>query len=564
MIQTILRNGTIYTVEGAEWENRPAEAMALTEEGIIAAVGAEDDVLKLREEQTVVLDLERNTVLPGLIDSHAHMPGKAFAELFQINLFGVMDREPALVEIRTFIDRHPNYTSYFGMGFNMGMVDEEGKPPCAAWLDEICSDKPVQLSSYDMHSRWLNSKALEVCNITKDTPDPAMGHIHRDEWGNPTGLLTDCQSIPLMQMSFTREQCVQATTRFVKTMNAWGYTAINSIAPHQQTSPYIYQDVQANGDLTARITTAQFIRHTKAAEDLETLQGMKKDLDSDLIKVTTAKYLIDGVVEGYTAYLKEPYDEAAGLGADYNSYPEWTVKELAESFERVMNEGFSVHCHSIGDAATSMVLDALEEANAISNGATQGKGTYRNVITHLQLVDPSDISRMAQLGVIAAIQPFWHFKEPGFFNTVELIALGKDRAEKEYPAKSFVDAGILITASGDFPVSQENNPFYGIKAGVIRNLYNNEDFGKSISDPDDERFLLGKEERLTVPQMIEAYTINGAYQLFREDEIGSLIPGKKADYIVIDRDPLAIDVMDLDKIQLLQTVFNGKVVYDRT
>ena len=138
--------------------------------------------------------------------------------------------------------------------------------------------------------------------------------------------------------------------------------------------------------------------------------------------------------------------------------------------------------------------------------------------------------------------------------------LGKERAEKEYPAKSLAESGAVLTASGDYPVSPSNNPFHGIQAGVTRNIYN-DDYERELQGPDDERFLLGAHERLTLKQMIEAYTINGAYELFREDEIGSIEPGKKADLIVIDKDIFNIDVLDIHNIVVEQTIFNGNIVY---
>ena len=558
MIKKILKNATIYTVEGADWEHHPVQAMAVTEDGKIRAVGSEAEILKLAEDVTEIIDLEGRTVLPGFIDSHTHVPGKSLTELFQIDLFGIADKRKTIQAICSFLESHTDLEEYFGAGFNMGMVGEQNEAPCAAWLDEICSDKPIMLRSYDLHSIWFNTKAIQLCNIPKQTETPAGSRIHKDSEGNPTGLFTDCQSISFLQERYTDEQCKQAAEHYLRTMNAWGYTAINSIAPHQHLSPAIYREIQKTDKLTAHIATSLLIRHDNPEESLEKLKTLRDMINNEEIRVVTAKYLIDGVVEGNTAYLKEPYDEAAGLGKNYNAYPEWTCEKLEESFEAVLNAGFSIHCHSIGDASTSMVLDALETAQDRAERRDEG---FRSTITHLQLVDSEDIPRMKALGVIAAIQPFWHFKEPGFYSTVEIPALGEERAEREYPAKSFTDAGIIITASGDFPVSPENNPFYGIKAGVIRNIYCNDKFDESITDPDDERFLLGKEERLTVPQLIEAYTINGAYQMFRENEIGSLSPGKCADYIVLDRNPLTIDVMDLDQVTVLQTVLNGNTVF---
>lgn len=560
MCKRIYKNGNIYTVEGIGWEERPVQAVAVDENGYIIATGSNDEVCDMADDNTEIIDMQGRTMLPGLIDSHVHMPGTAYADLFNISLFGITEKEDTLKAISEFIENHPDDKAYFGTGFNMGIVDESGVRPCAEWLDEICADKPIVLRSYDLHSSWINTKAMELSNITKETQEPPLGHIHRYEDGTPTGLFTDCQDLGIISAEYTHEQNVQAVKCFVEKMNQWGFTSITSIAPHMGLSPMIYKEIEASGELNLRVNTALFISPKSPEENLKELCTLRENLDTELIKVKTAKYLLDGVLEGNTAWLKEPYSPAAGLGDNYNSFPEWKMDDMKDSFREVMKEGFQIHVHSIGDAATSAVLDNQEAAMAEMADPERGKA-LRNVITHLQVVSPDDFERMAKLNNIAAIQTFWHLKEPGFFETVDLPALGEERVENEYPAKSFVNAGVKITNSGDYPVSSVNNPFCGIKAGVIRNLYSEEIFGIDIDNPDDERFLLNKDERLTVTEMIEAYTINGAYQMFREDEIGSIVTGKRADFIIIDRDMINCDVMDIDKTKVLETIFAGRTVY---
>lgn len=563
MCKTIYKNGVIYTVDGAGWDAAPVEAMAVDDKGRILALGTNEEVLKRKIPDTEIVDLGGHAVLPGFIDSHVHVPGTAYTDLFEINLFGIMEKDKTLAAIKAFIEGHPDTKEYFGTGFNMGMADSEGIVPNAAWLDEICADKPVILQSYDLHSHWLNTCAMEANGITKETADPDSGRIHRYEDGTPTGIFTDCiRSLGIKRAQYTHEQDVEAIKSFIAKMNKWGFTSITAIAPHLVKDPLIYREIEQSNDLSLRINAAYSINPSTPQKSLDELCTLAKNMNTDLIKVHTAKYLIDGVLEGNTAWLKEPYDAACGLGENYNSRPNWEMEALVESFRHAMEKGFQLHVHSIGDAATSMTLDAQEQAMAEMAEPALVK-TRRNVITHLQLVSPGDFGRMAKLGNIAAIQTFWHLKEPGFFDTVDLPALGTERTKREYPAKSFLNAGVKITNSGDYPVSAANDPFCGIRAGVTRNLYSAEIFGMEIGDTDDERFLLNKGERLTVPQMIEAYTINGAYQMFREDETGSLKAGKWADFIITSRDPLKAGMMELDKIEVLETVFAGRTVYKK-
>lgn len=553
---TVLEKGVIYTVEGEGWETTPAEALAIDKNGKITFVGSTKDVQNFIGNDTKVVDLEGKTVMPGFIDSHVHAPGTALTELFQINLFNCFTKEKTLETITKYMKDHPDMEAYFGTGFNMGMVDENGNAPNVKWLDEICPDKPMVLQSSDMHSNLANSKAMEISGLDKNTTTQSEGNIHRFADGTLTGLFTDVTDIELPQAEYSKQQQLQAVNQFLDTMNAWGYTSIMSIAPLFGIDYERYQDAEKNGDLTLRVNLAQFMDPENPEQSLSELTEMKDTFESDLIKVKTAKYMLDGVVEGKTAYLKEPYDPAAGLGDHYNSLPTWTSKDLKASYLAVMKAGFQTHTHSIGDAATTMCLDAIEDAQ------TQlGEGDYRNVITHLQVVDKADYSRFGKLKVIAAIQTFWHLMEPDWYEPVDKAALGTDRAWNEYPAQSLVDNGAVITASGDFPVSAMNNPFYGIEAGVTRNLYSKDYFGFDIEDPDDPTFLLNPKERLTRAEMIEAYTINGAYQLFREKETGSLAVGKYADFIVTDADPMKIDVLDVDGIKVLTTALGGKITY---
>lgn len=555
---TVLVNGVIYTVEGDGWETAPAEAMAIDSNGKITFVGSTKDAQSYIGKNTEVVELDGKTVLPGFIDSHVHAPGTAMTQLYQIDLFSSFTKENTLTVIKDYIEKNPDLEAYFGTGFNMGMVDENGTPPNAKWLDAICSDKPIVLQSNDMHSMLLNSKAMEVSGIDKSTTTQSEGNIHRFADGTPTGLFTDVSDLEFPEATYSVEQQNKGVAQFIDTMNAWGYTSIMSIAPLFGIEYARYTDAEANGDLTLRVNVAQFMDPKDPAKSLEELKAMKKNMESDLIKVDTAKYMLDGVVEGYTAYLKQPYDPAAGLGDNYNSLPTWTYDDLEKSYYDAMKAGFQTHTHSIGDAATTMCLDAIEEAQT-----ALGEGDYRNVITHLQVVDPADYPRFGELKIIAAIQTFWHLMEPDWYEQVDKKALGADRASNEYPAQSLVDNGAIITASGDFPVSALNNPFFGIEAGVTRNIYSKEYYGFDIDNPDDPTYLLNAKERLTIPEMIEAYTINGAYQLFREKETGSLAVGKDADFIITDADPLKVDVLDIDGIQVLTTVFGGNIAYGK-
>jgi predicted amidohydrolase YtcJ len=533
-----------------------AQAIAV-KDGKILYVGTKAGADAYKGSATDVVDLRGKIVMPGFVDAHVHAPGAKMTELFDIYLYEDLTKEDTLATIKEFITSHPNMTEYWGSGFSVGIANDP-KGPKAEWLDAICKDKPIILTSNDGHNRWLNTKALQMNGITKDTKNPEGGLVHKDPaTGEPWGTLTDASSLITMAQTYTADQEKEALKAFQESMNGWGYTAIMSIAPID-VDPVRYQELEKSGQLNLRVNLAQEIENNKPFDSqLQSLIDLRNKFDSDLIDVTTAKYFADGVVEGTTAYLLQPYDAAAGLAPDYVSEFYWKPDDLDKYFDKTMKAGFQIHVHSIGDASTRLVLDSFEYAQA-QNPTVEP----RNVITHLQLVDDADKARFGKLKVIAALQPYWHLKEPEWWDTVDSVNLGKDRAYKEYPVKSLLDNGAILTASGDHPVSPIDNPFWAIEADVTRNLNNAEYYGvDDIKDINDPKWLLNPAERVTVKDMVKAYTVNGAYQLYREKSIGSLEAGKYADMIVVDQDIFKAAPLNIDKTKVLTTIFNGDVVY---
>jgi hypothetical protein len=552
-MKTALCNGKIYTVEGEGWDQFPAEAVVYNSDGIIELVGTSDEAKAALTDEDRVIDLEGRMVLPGFIDGHVHVPGDAYAELFELDLTGV-PWDGISQAVRAFVNSHADQDIIFGSGFNIGMVDDQGNPICAEWIDAGCCDTPVVIRSIDMHSRLLNTKAMQMLGITEETVS-VRGIVHKDASGRPTGVFTDARDIVNIEAEHSHADKIRAIEHFQEKMNQWGYTAMMAIAPNMDLTPDIYFELDDVGDLTLRVNCSEILRPEDPDGSFRRILQLKEQISvcNEKISFTTAKIALDGVIEGETAYLHEPYADNDENNKDYRGEPNWSVEELTEYITKFDKEGLQVHIHSIGDAATSISFRAIQEAQK-QNGAREN----RHVITHLQLVDKDDITGFAKENIIAAIQPFWHCKEPDWFEFVDQKALGMKRAEAEYPGKEFIDAGVVITASGDFPVSPENDPLLGIQIGVTRNLPKDNEYGVEVTD---DRFVLGAEQRIPLKNMIEAYTINGAYQLFREDEVGSIKAGKKADLVILDKDLFVIDPMEITTAKVCRTIFNGKTVY---
>jgi predicted amidohydrolase YtcJ len=246
-------------------------------------------------------------------------------------------------------------------------------------------------------------------------------------------------------------------------------------------------------------------------------------------------------VEGGTAYLHEPYAHKP----DFRGEPLWEQAKLNELCRAADRENLQIHIHAIGDAAIRMSLDALDYARL-----KNGKRDSRHMITHLHIVDYADVPRFAMLGVVGVPQPFWHVKGE-YFREIEAQYLGLERAEKEYPMKSFLDAGVTLASASDYPVQVPSPPLVGIMLGVLRCI---------PGDPDPNE-ILGPQERMTLPDMIASFTINGAYANFLEDETGSIEVGKKADLVVLERNLFEIPTEEIGDVNVLMTMFEGRAVH---
>ncbi|MDR1068155.1 MAG: amidohydrolase family protein, partial [Clostridiales Family XIII bacterium] len=561
-------NARIYTVAGGGWENRPQSAMAVSADGMILCVGSEAEAAEALgaagfadASDYGVTDLAGRAVFPGFIDTHVHMPGDALTRLFQIYLYDCRGRDGTLKRIGEFIRANPEREMYFGTGFYLSIAGGRPEGPRREWLDEIESEKPVILESSDGHSLWMNTAAFDHFGISRDTAAPTGGMIQKDpETGEPSGTLTDAPLLVNTKPEYNIEQAEQALESYQQKMLAWGYTGAMHIAP-QFCDALALRNLYERGEWHMRVNMSSLADHdadipaVRAAFDEAALYE-EYFAGSDLIKTSTVKFFADGVVEGRTAYLREPYAQInAGEPEDYRSEPLWDKDELAEAFAEVMRAGYQIHVHSIGDAATEETLYALEKARDI----LKDDSSRRDVISHLQVVAPEDIEKMRRLGVVASFQPFWHFKEPGWYEQIDRAALGDERAEAAYPVGSCVRNGVKVAFSGDYPVSSVNDPFSAIQIAVTRNLANPAQYcEQAVASKDDPQWLRNANERISLAEAIEAYTVNGAWQLFREDEIGTLEAGKRADFIVLSDDPFEVGEVKIYTVKPAEVYIAGR------
>jgi hypothetical protein len=536
----VLTNANVYTVDAARSR---AEALAI-KDGRIVAVGTAADVEHLIGGRTQVLDVGRRLVLPGFIDSHMHAQS-GVEGLYALPLHDAQSRDDCLRALATFAGEHPEMAAIRGGGWPASMIREGAL--LATQIDAVVADRPVMLSDDSYHLAWVNSAALRLAGIDARTPDPDNGVIDRLPDGSPSGLLREGPVVLVERVlpCFTDAQVTEGLLHFQTTVaGPYGLTTVQD-AGVKVDDPALegYTLLQRQDRLTARYCISMWIMEDRPLdEQIAALQAERERQTCPLVRMRTAKLFADGVIEGHTGYLKEPYVDSPGDRGQPMCPPEqFTAMAVAAAAA-----GLQIHIHAIGDAAVEMSLDAIEAAER----AGGGDAAARPLITHLELVDPADFSRFAALGVVAVPQPYWFHKET-MFHEILVPFLGKSRAERQYPMKSFWDHGVVVASASDYPVSPPPDPLLAIQRGVLRRA------PERSAQPG----ALWPEEAVTVEQMIESFTINGAFANFLEEETGSIEVGKSADLVALSRDILACPPEQITEAQVELTVFEGRPVY---
>lgn len=550
-VDTYFENGTVYTVDA---QDSVAQALAV-KDGKIIFVGSAVDGAPYKAAAKEVVDLNGGMLLPGFIDGHIHT---ATMEFFNFNLVGVTDVDEMLKIIEDAVKANPDRASYTGYGYMTSVFegDELQNGPRKERLDAISPDKSLFIWSFDGHAAWLNSKCFEKIGITKDTESTPGGVIVKDPaTGELWGTLKDSAMSMLPEFDLPMDKMTAALNGFHSDLNSLGYTSI-MVLPGNGFFPIpwdAYVQLEKDNQLTMRMRGAGIITSWEPEQSLVALKKLQDTYQSELVALTSAKFFSDGVMDSETAYLLEPYSD----NPDNMGDAAWEQDALNKAMTGVNQLGVQVHAHAIGDGAVRMVLDAMEYAG---NNVT--KGDYRNAITHLQLVSPQDIPRFKELGVIAVVQPYWHYREPQYWEAIEHPALG-DRAYKEYPMQSFLKNGVVVAYASDYPVTIPPNPFLAMEISVTRNMADGTEYGlPDITDMDDPRYLLWPEERVSVKDAIRGFTANAAYAMFSEDVTGTLEVGKSADMIVIDQNLLTINPLAISDTKVLKTYLRGQKVFD--
>jgi predicted amidohydrolase YtcJ len=531
----LLQNGTIYLVEPA---NLRAQAVAV-KDGRIFAVGDDNELEPLIGSRTRVIHLDGCLVLPGFTDSHTHFLAYALRRQ-QVVLDGVDDWEEVRCRIRAGIERAAPGEWVLGWGWNQNLWGD-GTFPSKADLDDITPHNPVALTRTDYHALWVNSLALERGGITAETPDRPGSRIDRDPaTGEPSGILREWGAMRLIEdvVSVPDDDVVDTALReTIAEAHRLGLTGVHDmpVETDRLNALRTFQRLYRRGELTLRVSCAFPVSCLEEAIAV----GLGSGLGDATLRVGGVKVFTDGSMGSGTAWMLEPYaDDPHNYGLAVTPRD-----RLHDIVRRAEQAGLSLIIHAIGDRAIREVLDVLAEVR--KNGEwSMGRG-LRHRIEHVQIIHPDDVPRLAQLGVIASIQPVHVMTDWPVADRV----WGHERSRTAYAFRSLLNAGTHLTLGSDCPVAPLN-PLLGIQAAVLRQ--------SEKGEPKDGWY---PEERLTVAEAVRGYTMGPAYTVGLERALGSITPGKLADLVVLDQNIFEIEPAEIANVKPTMTIFNGQVVY---
>jgi predicted amidohydrolase YtcJ len=533
----VLLNGGIYTVN----PQQPWAEAAAVRDGVIVAVGSNEEVQALAGSDTRVIDLDGKIALPGFHDAHVH-PTMGGHGLLGCNLQDLASVEAILAEVgRCVAASEGDWLE--GHAFDLALFGQDG--PDKALLDAISTERPIVLWASDGHNAWVNSPALERAGISADTGDPPLGVIERYPDGSPSGTMRETaqELIRDAMPPATAEAKRRALEAGIEHLNSFGITSwIDAWVGEDDYRAY--SAIDRDGRLTARVRTSLTYESSFAyhiGDDFERVLAGRQAYASERLNHDSIKLFLDGVLEGETAALLEPY-----TGLHHRGELILDPESLNTAVTRFDAMGLQVHMHAIGDRAVRAGLDAVEAARRAN-----GERDNRHHISHLQMIHVDDFERFAMLDTAANFQALWAVPD-NWIMELNLPVLGEERVQGMYPLRSIERAGGRIVGGSDWNVSSAN-PLEAIEVALRRQE------PKQADGP-----VLNEAERVSLQTMIRAYTINGAWLMKQERLTGSIEEGKRADLVILDRNLFEIPATEISEARVLATLLDGEYIFKTT
>lgn len=516
-------NGTIITLE-----NEEIEAL-IVENGKITKTGKKAEILEeVKNEEVEKIDLKGRCLMPSFIDSHSHIVSLAqtlgIAQLQQCS-----DYEEIINAMKKFKqDNNKNDEEWIvGFGYDHNFLKEK-EQPTKETLDKISTTNPVMITHKSGHMGVLNTKALEILGINEQTEDPDGGKIGRiKNTKEPNGYLEESAFINATQKTQinTKEQMIKLIKKAEKIYASYGITTVQE-GLTKQTEFDLLKSMADNQMLDLDIISYVDIKNCEEIVN-ENKNMIGKYYNN--YKIGGYKLFLDGSPQGKTAWISKPYEGEE----KYCGYPIYESKQVEDFVQKAINEKIQLITHCNGDLAAEQLIKAYEKSETINN--------YRPVMIHAQLVRKDQLPRMKKINMI----PSFFVAHVYYWGDIHIKNLGK-RAQDISPIKSAIENGLIYTMHQDTPVILPNM-FETIWCAVNRKTQNGIEIGNS--------------QKITVKEAIKGLTINSAYQYFEEKDKGSIKIGKKADFIIIDKNPLDINIEELKSIKILYTIKNGKIIY---
>lgn len=498
--------------------------------GVVVAL--DQDALALADAAAEVLDVP--AVLPGFGDGHVH-PLWGGVELAGPDVRDRMSVEAIVEEVRRYAAGHPDEDWVLGGPYDPTLVP--GGLFDAAWLDAAVPDRPVALQSTDHHCAWVNSVALERAGIDERTADPQAGSVARRPDGSPLGTLVEWTAMDLVLRhapSPTVAEKVLAVERASELLASAGVTWAQEAALAPGDVP-AYLRAAGSGRLAVRVNVALRAEPGEWPEQRAAFVAARREAEASgsagQVSVRTVKFFADGVLEAGTAALLDPYDDIPAGQPHSCGLPVWAPAELAAAAAAFDSDGFQLHVHAIGDAGVRAALDAVEHVVRV-NGARD----RRPVVAHTQLVDPADLGRFAELGVIANFEPLWAQLD-AVQTDLTLPRIGAARGGRQYPMAALLASGAVLSMGSDWPVSS-HRPLEGLPVAVVEHWV--------------------AQQRLPPAAALAAYTSGTAYQAFEERAWGTVAVGRRADLVALGEDPLETAPGRWPAIEVLGTWLGGR------
>ncbi|WP_145506200.1 amidohydrolase [Peribacillus frigoritolerans] len=524
----IISSNTVFT----GLSDQPEPASIAIKDNKIVAIGTEEELKHCAGEHTKIYQFKDQLIMPGFHDFHLHIMQGAVA-LNSVNLFAARSEDEALEMIVKFTESKPENQWVIGFTWDAGYWDTQQLPTRHS-LDHILPDRPALMFHAEGHYAWVNTKALEIANITRHSENPFYGIIGKDENGEPNGILYEkaMDAVIRHAFNFSNSQKNEIFSNFLAHAASLGVTAVNDLHGLKTIESLdVFKEFEDNGKLTTRIHLWPALNG-----DLGHSKQLRETYQSDKLRVSGLKQFIDGVITARTAYLLEPYADQPETRGE-TSFPPETIKKWVVAADK---EGFSIRFHAIGDGAIRLALDAYEEAQK-----TNGKRDSRHSVEHIEVIHPDDIHRFSELGVTVSMQPdHLAMSERGVYTE----QIGAEREKYVFSINTLQKTGAKLAFGTDFPIDILN-PLLQIYRAVTRI----DSSGKTVWHP---------HECITLAEALKAYTSGPAYGTFREQELGTLEVGKLADIIVLERNLFEVLVEEIPDIKVLLTLVDGQVVYD--